>query len=77
MRKKKGKAATSQAEAIVLKKLHAYDVSTAVKMLEASIENSWTGVFPLKTEMAFQSKPRYMDKEARQRQLEDEIRAKY
>ena len=47
MRKEKKRPATARAEELVLKKLHEYDLLTAVAMLEQSILNSWTGVFPL------------------------------
>ena len=48
MRKKLGKSPTDHAEELLLKKLHLYDCATATKMLENSIMNSWTGVFPLR-----------------------------
>jgi hypothetical protein len=48
MRKKARKYPTEHAEELLLKKLHIYDCATATKMLENSIMNSWTGVFPLR-----------------------------
>lgn len=49
MRKKIRKPATDRAKDIVLKKLHEYDLDTAVKMLEQSIVGSWQSVYELKT----------------------------
>ena len=50
MRKKIRKPATDKAKEIVLKKLHSNSMPVAIKMIEQSIENSWQGIFPLKTE---------------------------
>lgn len=51
MRKTKKKEATFHAQELVLKKLHQFSLETAIKMLENSICNSWTDVYPLKTEI--------------------------
>lgn len=48
MRKGQRKKPTKYAEELILKKLHAKDIETAIVMLEQSIENSWQGVFPLR-----------------------------
>lgn len=50
MRKKKRLKMTPYAEELILKKLHSHPIEEAIKMLEQSIENSWTGLFPVKTE---------------------------
>lgn len=47
MRKKKRLKMTPYAEELILKKLHSYPLEDAIKMLEQSIENSWTGLFPV------------------------------
>lgn len=47
MRKQNGKRPTVHAEELVLNDLKKYPVETAIKMLEKSIVNNWTGVFPL------------------------------
>lgn len=48
MRNRIRKTATERAKELTLKDLEKYDVKIACKMLEQSIKNSWTGVFPLK-----------------------------
>ena len=50
MRKKKRKPMTDRARDIILKKLKAVTPDIAVKMLENSIVNCWTDVYPLKEE---------------------------
>jgi hypothetical protein len=48
MRKSINKKVTFRAEELILKKLHNYDVDTAIKMIEQSIMNSYQGIFELK-----------------------------
>lgn len=48
MRIKIKRPATTRAQEIVLKKLHTYDLKTAIAMLEQSIVGSWQDVYPLK-----------------------------
>lgn len=73
MRKKKRLKMTPYAEELVLKKLHSYSLEDAIKMLEQSIEHSWTGIFPVKTEE--QKKPFGMIRETTGR-LHDGTRVK-
>lgn len=46
-RKARRKTPTVKAIELTIKKLSKYDVNIAIQMLLKSIENSWTGVFPL------------------------------
>ena len=48
MRKSIKKRATDHAQNLILKKLHHYDIKTAIGMLEQSIEGSWTGIYEIK-----------------------------
>lgn len=48
MRKKIRKPATNKAIDLALNTLHKYDLKVSIGMLEQSIMNSWTGIFPLK-----------------------------
>ena len=50
MRKSIRKPATARAEELVLKKLHKYDIQTAIAILEQSIVSSWQDVYPLRKE---------------------------
>lgn len=47
MRKRKRKPPTEKAEILVLKELHKYPLEEAKTMLENSIKNSWTDVYPI------------------------------
>jgi len=44
------KRPTPRARELILEKLHKYDIHTAADMLEQSIQNGWTGIFPIKNE---------------------------
>jgi hypothetical protein len=48
MRKAKKEPATPHAQKLLLRKLEAYSIETATKMVDESTINSWKGVFPLK-----------------------------
>jgi hypothetical protein len=48
MRVEKKKAPTARALELIFKTLNQYDTPTQIKMLEKSIINQWTDVFPLK-----------------------------
>jgi len=48
MRKGMKAPATQRAKELILDTLHKYDIETAIKMLNKSIENSWKGVFEIK-----------------------------
>ena len=50
MRKSIKKGATDHAQNLILKKLHNYDIKTAIGMLEQSIEGSWTGIYEVKNQ---------------------------
>lgn len=50
MRDTKKKPATSQAQELILIKLHKYDFETAKEMMNQSIINSWTDVYEAKKE---------------------------
>lgn len=48
MRKGKKKPATEYAQNLMLKQLQAHPLNIAIRMVEESTINSWTGVYPLK-----------------------------
>lgn len=45
---RKKKKTTEHAKELLLKKLHEYDLPTAIAMLEQSTMNGWVGIFPLR-----------------------------
>ena len=49
MREKIKPRPTDRAYELILGKLHKEKIETATKMLDQSVENSWKGVFPVKT----------------------------
>lgn len=44
------KKLNSHAERLILEKLHKHDMATAILMIQQSIENGWSGVFPIKNQ---------------------------
>ena len=50
MRQEKKKPLSLKAVQLILKKLEGYDHATQIRMVEQSIENSWSGVFPVKNQ---------------------------
>ncbi len=56
MRKQNKKYPTKQAQLIALEKLHKWPIETACRMLENSILNNWTGIFPVREDQKSNSK---------------------